>query len=98
MNFESHIHEDKPAVVEFYAEWSKPSELLIPVMHEVKEIAGDRAIVLRVNIDDDKAYTGDYQIFTVPTIIIFKKGNVFWRKDGISSSHEILEQLNMLMR
>ena len=45
MNFESHIKDHKPTVVEFYADWSKLSNLLVPVMHEVKETAGDRATV-----------------------------------------------------
>jgi thioredoxin 1 len=54
MNFESHIKDHKPTVVEFYADWSKLSNLLVPVMHEVKETAGDRATVLRINIDHNK--------------------------------------------
>ena len=98
MNFESHIKDHKPTVVEFYADWSKLSNLLVPVMHEVKETAGDRATVLRINIDHDKNYAEDYQVYTVPTIIIFKEGNIFWRNNGISSSHEILQHLNQLMK
>jgi thioredoxin 1 len=97
LNFESHIQGGKPVVVEFYAEWSAPCKLMIPVLHEVRETVGERATVLRINIEKDKAYAEDYAVQTVPTLIIFKKGIAVWRKNGIAPSHEILEHLNLLM-
>ncbi|MGZ3839294.1 MAG: thioredoxin family protein [Flavisolibacter sp.] len=97
MDFESHINGRKPVLVEYYADWCEPCKLLVPVLQEVKETAGDRAVVLRINIDEDKPFAEDYQVYTVPTLIVFKEGNERWRKNGISSSHEILEHLNLLM-
>lgn len=97
MDFESHIQATKPVVVEFFADWNPACHLLIPVLQEVRETAGERATVLRIDIDKDKAYAEDYQVYTVPTLIIFKEGHITWRKDGISSSHEILEHLNLLL-
>lgn len=97
MDFESHIQSGKPTLVEFYADWSEPSKLLIPVMQEVKEIAGDRATILRIDIEKDKPYADTYQVITVPTLIIFKRGKIIWRKKGIPTSHEILEKLNLVL-
>ena len=97
MNFESHIQGEKPLLVEYYADWSEPCKLLVPVLQQVKETAGDRAVILRINIDEDKAYAEDYQVYTVPTLLLFHRGQIIWRKNGISSSHEILEHLNLLM-
>ena len=97
MDFESHIQGHKPVVVEYYADWCKPCELLIPVLQQVKETAGDRATILRINIDEDKSFADAYQVYTVPTLIVFREGNIVWRKNGISSSHEILDHLNLLM-
>lgn|SRR5689334_11288909 len=97
MDFESHIEGKKPVLVEYYADWCEPCKLLVPVLQEVKETAGDRATVLRINIDQDQPYANDYSVFSVPTLILFKQGKIFWRKNGITSSHEILEHLNLLM-
>lgn len=97
MDFESHIQGCKPVLVEYYADWCKPCKLLVPVLQEVKETAGDGATLLRINIDEDKPYATDYNVYTVPTLILFKEGSMIWRKNGITSSHEILQHLNLLM-
>lgn len=97
LNFESHIQAEKPAVVAFYADWSAPCKLMVPVLYEVKETAGDRAEVISIDINKDKAYAEEYAVYTVPTLIIFKKGIAVWRKNGISSAREILRHLDLLM-
>lgn len=97
MNFESHIQGSKPVLVEFFAEWSQPSQLMASVLQEVKETAGERASVVRMDIDNEEPYAKDFHVFTVPTLMLFKEGRLVWRKEGISSSHEILEHLNLLM-
>lgn len=97
VDFESHIQGNKPVLVEYYADWCEPCKLLVPVLQQVKEVAGDRATVLRINVDVDKSYADDYKVIAVPTLIIFKQGQVIWRKNGLSSPHEVLEQLNLLM-
>lgn len=97
MDFESHIQGEKPVLVEYYANWCEPCKLLIPILQEVKEQAGERAIVLRINIEQDKSYADDYQVYSVPTLILFKRGHVLWRKAGLISANEILEHLNLLI-
>ena len=96
-DFESHIQSNKPVIVEFYAEWSQGSLLMNSVLEELRETVGDRANVIRIDIDKDRAYAKDYEVFNVPTFILFKNGKVFWRKNGIAPVHEILEHLNLLM-
>jgi thioredoxin 1 len=94
-SFESHIQGNIPVVVDFFAEWCGPCKLMPPVLHQVKEKTGDRATVLKMDIDKNPEYTERYNIRAVPTLIIFKGGEVIWRKSGVASAHEILEQLNM---
>ncbi|MGE5520435.1 MAG: thioredoxin family protein [Candidatus Dadabacteria bacterium] len=97
MDFESHIQGSKPVLVEFYAEWSGPCKLLIPILHEVKETTGNRISVLRINISEDPSYAEDYHVYTVPTLILFRDGRIIWRKNGIASSHEILHNLDLVL-
>jgi thioredoxin 1 len=94
-NFEGHINGDKPVVVDFFAEWCGPCKLMGPVLHEIKEKIGDRATILKIDIDKVPYYTQLYGVMSVPTLIIFKKGNIVWRKSGVAPAHEILRQLNM---
>jgi thioredoxin 1 len=97
ISFEGHINGDKPVVVDFFAEWCGPCKLMTPVLHEVKERAGDRATVLKLDIDKAPFIAGKYNVQAVPTLIIFKNGNVVWRKSGVTPAHEILQHLNLVM-
>jgi thioredoxin 1 len=92
-NFESHIQGVIPVVAEFYADWSDACKLMEPVLQEVKEIAGERAITLRLDIDKYQEIARQYGIYTVPSVAIFKDGQVIWQKSGITAAHEILNHL-----
>ena len=89
MNFESHIRGDKPVVVDFYADWCAPCKLMAPVLHEVKEIVGERATVLKMDIDKNPQYAQTYGIQAVPTLILFKQGKIVWRKSGVVPAAEL---------
>jgi thioredoxin len=93
-SFESHIKGEIPVVVDFFAEWCGPCKMMGPILHEVKEKVGERATVLKLDIDKSPYYSELYNIHAVPTVMIFKNGNVLWRKSGVASTHEILQQLN----
>ncbi|HET9279627.1 MAG TPA: thioredoxin family protein [Flavitalea sp.] len=95
--FESHINGAKPVVVDFYADWCRPCTLMKPVLEEVKAKVGDRATVLKMNIDKNPHYTQRYGIRSVPTLAIFKEGNLIWRKSGVTPAYEILKHLELLI-
>lgn len=97
-NFEGHIEGDLPVVADFVAGWSTPCKLMDPVMHEVKEVVGDRATVIRIDIEKEARYAELYNVWSVPTLIIFKRGHELWRKTGITAANEILEHLKLHIR
>jgi thioredoxin 1 len=97
-NFERHIHGDKPVVVDFFAEWCGPCKMMAPVLHEVKEKIGDSATILKLDIDKAPHIASMYNVQAVPTLIIFRKGNIAWRKSGVTRAQEILYQLRSLVR
>ena len=96
-NFESHIKGQKPVVIDFFAEWCGPCKLMAPVLREVKDKIGDRATILKMDIDKNPAYARLYNVQAVPTLAIFKAGSLIWRKSGVTSAHEILKQLTILI-
>jgi thioredoxin 1 len=92
-SFEKHIDGDKPVLVDFFATWCGPCKLMPPVLKEVKDKTGDKATVLKMDIDQNPYYSQKFQIQSVPTIILFKKGKMIWRKSGVATAKEIIGQL-----
>jgi thioredoxin 1 len=92
--FEAHIKGDRPVVVDFYADWCQPCKMMEPVLREVKQKVGDRAIILKLNVDKTPYYSRLYNVISIPTLIIMKQGQILWRKSGVSSAAEILHHLN----
>ncbi len=93
--FEAYINGKRPVVVDFSAEWCGPCKLMAPVLQEIKEKVGLRASILKVDIDRSPQFVDLYNIRAVPTLIVFKNGEILWRKSGVTSAHEILEHLNL---
>lgn len=93
-SFEAHIKGNKPVVVDFSAEWCNPCKLMEPVLHQVKGQVGERATILKMDIDKYPDSVSLYNIRAVPTLIIFKDGEIIWRKTGMTPAHEILQYLN----
>jgi thioredoxin 1 len=95
--FYTRIHAATPCLVEFYAPWTEASEAMVPVLNEVREIAGEKAVLFRLDIKTNKLIALSYQVYTVPTLMLFRGGQVFWRKQGLVSAHEILRHLDLLV-
>lgn len=94
-SFEGHINGNKPVIVDFYADWCGPCKLMSPVLSEVKDKIGDKAIILKLDIEKAPQYTQLYNVRAIPTLIIFKKGNILWRKSGVTTVSEILNHLDL---
>ncbi len=94
-NFEGHVQGDKPVVVDFFAEWCAPCKLMAPILEEIKSRVGERATILKMDVDKNPAFAKMYGIQSIPTLIIFKKGKILWQKKGVTSAKEILMHLNM---
>lgn len=92
-SFKEHIQGDKPVVVDFFAEWCGPCKMMPPILKQVKEQLGDKVTVLKLDIDRNPSYAQLYNVQSVPTLIIFQKGKIIWRKSGVTPAHEILQHV-----
>ena len=91
--FNELIQSTKPVLVDFYAEWCGPCQIMKPRILDVAERIGDDAKVIQIDIDKEKEFATRFRIQSVPTLIIFKNGKQQWRQSGVISAHALMQLL-----
>lgn len=92
--FDEIISDSRPTVVDFYATWCGPCRRQIPIIDDFKTKIGDKVNVIKIDVDQEKDLAERYRIQSVPTIMIFKNGEVMWRASGIQSHTDLMVALN----
>lgn len=88
--FNEILNTDKPVLVDFFAEWCGPCKVMAPILKEAKSTLGDSAKIIKVDVDRNQEVAAEYQIRSVPTLILFKNGKVVWKKSGVVPANELV--------
>ncbi len=93
-NFYDIINSEKPTLVDFFAVWCSPCQMWSPILESVSTEVGDTAKVLKVDIEKNMDFARQYNVRSVPTLIIFKEGKEVWRKTGLTDKNVLVESIN----
>jgi thioredoxin 1 len=89
--FQQLIQADQPVLVDFFATWCGPCQMLAPILKQVKESLGDRITIIKIDVDKNQAIAAQYQVRGVPTMLLFQNGKQLWRQSGVPTKEALLK-------
>lgn len=92
-SFKKLIAADTPVLVDFHALWCGPCKMLAPVLKEVKDELGEKVKIIKIDVDQNQSLANKFQVRGVPTMMLFKNGEMVWRQSGLVPKDQILQAI-----
>ncbi len=89
--FNDIINSANPVLVDFFATWCGPCQMLSPVLKQIKENLGERITIIKIDVDKNQELAQKQQVRGVPTMILFQEGKQLWRQSGVLTKEEIIK-------
>jgi thioredoxin 1 len=95
-DFNELIRSETPTLVDFSAEWCGPCKMMKPILHDLKATLGDGVKIIKIDVDQNPGLAQNFQVQSVPTLILFKNGEVKWRQSGVVASGQLVKQIEQI--
>lgn len=90
-NFNSVINSDTPVLIDFYAEWCQPCKAQSPILHELARELQGKLRVVKIDVDKNPEISNRFQVRSVPTLMLFRNGDLIWRNSGVASKQQLTD-------
>ncbi len=94
-NFNDIINSEQLTLVDFFATWCGPCKMMHPVLEQLKDEMGDSIRIIKIDVDKNNSLAMNYRVQSVPTLMLFRKGEMLWRQSGalpLSALKKVIEQ------
>ena len=96
-NFNSIINGNEPVLVDFHATWCGPCKAQAPILKDLAPEIKEKARIIKIDVDKNQTLAMNYQVRSVPTLILFKNGQSVWRHSGVASKQQLLDVIKLHM-
>ncbi len=94
MTFNDIISGEKPVLVDFYADWCGPCKMMEPILKDLKKRMGDSVNIIKVDAEKNADAAIKYNVRGVPTLILFKDGQILWQQSGVVQAKQLETIIN----
>ena len=91
------LQSGKPVIVDFWAAWCGPCRMLHPIIDEIEKELGDKVVITKVDVDNNQEYAAKYGVRNIPTVLIFKGGEIAEKQVGVAPKNVYLDKLKALL-
>lgn len=88
-SFSNLVKGEKPTLVDFYADWCGPCKMMKPILDELKSQVGERAKIIKIDVDKNPVVASLFQVKGVPTLALFKNGELKWKQSGVMQVEQL---------
>lgn len=85
------INSESPTLVDFFAEWCGPCKTMGPILQDVVSKINGKAKIIKIDIDKNPSVASKYKVQSVPTLIVFQKGEIKWRQSGVVPAKQLID-------
>ena len=93
-DFNDVIKGDKLTLVDFFATWCQPCKMMHPLLVQLKKDYGDSIRVIKMNVEENQDMAMQYAIQSVPTLILFRRGEILWRQSGLVMLNDLRQLID----
>ncbi|NSL86737.1 thioredoxin [Chitinophaga solisilvae] len=92
-NLQAILQSATPVLIDCFATWCGPCKMVPPILKEVKDKFGESLRIIKIDIDRNQQLSAQWQISSVPTLLLFREGRLLWRQSGVVPAHQLIPLL-----